>query len=84
MSPRRWYRPPPNEPVCWIVIRRRGGWNAEPKVVGIHNTEGRALMESCMAVEWGLFDPPADETDVFTCHRVMPSLIDHGPSRTAL
>ena len=79
MSPRRSYRPPPNEPVCWIVIRRRGGWNAEPRVVGMYDSEGAALAASCSPDFLGGFSPPADETDVFTCHRVMPSLIVHRP-----
>ena len=75
MSPRKWYRPPPNEPVCWIVIRRRGGWNAKPEVVGLHDSEGGALAASCSPEGFGNYDPPADESDVFTCHPVMPSLI---------
>jgi hypothetical protein len=72
---------PDSKPVCWIVIRRRGGWNANPQVVGLYDTEGASLAAACSPETFGNFDPPPDDTDVFTCHRVMPSLIQYGPVR---
>ncbi len=83
MSSKHLYRPPPDEPVCWIVIRRRGGWNAEPQVVSLHDTQGGALMASCSPEGFGNYDPPADGTDVFTCHPVMPSLMVTQPSEVS-
>lgn len=58
----------------WIVVRRRGGWNAEPQVVGIHNARGSALWACCRPEMWE-YDPPIDDTDVLTCHPVMPSIV---------
>lgn len=74
MNQIRRHRPKKDEPISWIVMRRRGGWNAEPEVVSLHDTPGEALLASCSPRRQP-YDPPADETDVFTCHAVMPSLI---------
>ena len=78
MTPKQAYRRPENGADCWIVIRRRGGWNANPEVVGFHDTSGAAIWASCAPEMWD-YDPPADATDVFTCHAVSPSLIATQP-----
>ena len=62
---------PMDEPVAWIVIRRRGGWNAQPEVVRFHEKESSACLDAVLA-HMSDFDPPADETDVFTYHAVLP------------
>ena len=59
------------EPIGWIVLRRRGGWNEEPEVVGFEESECAAMIAACTP-EVGGYDPPADVTDVFTYHAVMP------------
>jgi len=58
-------------PIGWLVLRRRGGWNVEPEQVALVESEGAAIMAACRP-EMGGYDPPADETDVFTYHAVMP------------
>ena len=58
-------------PIGWIVLRRRGGWNVEPEQVAFVESKGAAMMAACMPHVGG-YDPPADETDVFTYHAVMP------------
>ena len=58
------------QPMAWIVLRWRGGWNAEPRVVRFTESEGAAMTGAFMP-EMGGYDPPADETDVFTYHAVL-------------
>lgn len=62
---------PMNEPIGWVVIRRRGGWNAEPEVVRFYERETPAMLDSMLA-HMCTFDPPADRTDLFTYHAVLP------------
>lgn len=59
-------------PVGYVVIRRRGGWNAKPEVVRFYESEANARSAATFP-EMGVYDPPADETDVFTYHEVLPS-----------
>lgn len=62
---------PMDQPVGWIVVRRRGGWNAQPEVVRFHEKETTAFLDTVLP-HMSDFDPPADGTDVFTCHAVLP------------
>ena len=68
------------EPVGWIVVRRRGGWNAEPRVIRFTESEATAV-SGFLFPEMGGYDPPADETDVFTYHPVLPCPLPLDPLR---
>jgi hypothetical protein len=59
------------EPEYWVVLRYRGGWNVDPEVVVLSTSRATALV-AALFPEIARYDPPADLSDVFTFHPVLP------------